>query len=317
LLGRKKSTIMNTIQAKNIPLVDFLSNLGIEPERKYKGFYWYLDPRTNERNASLKINLEKNTWFNVAANQGGTIIDFAMSFYNCDIKEALSKIAQGMGEGVSPFLSAKQKEIHAIQTHKPEIKAIKPIGNNTALNHYLVKERGIPLELATLYLKEIYYTIIDTKGNQRQLFGVGIENLEGGYEISHAFKTDSGKWYKSSVGKKYFSHIQAQKGSFAPAIAVFESFIDFLSCLAHYQGVKPSSDICILNSISFANESLRLLSGYDQVNLLLDNDKAGNEATDFYLKEKESNPAKKDDTYLDFRHLYKDFKDYNDFLIKR
>jgi DNA primase len=51
---------MNTIDAKNIFLVDYLQSVGITPCKKQGNNVWYFSPFRNESEPSFKVNLARN-----------------------------------------------------------------------------------------------------------------------------------------------------------------------------------------------------------------------------------------------------------------
>ena len=67
---------MNSKQAKELPLPDFLAQLGYQPANVRGPDIWYRSPfRPDERTPSFKIDRNKNVWFDFGLGQGGTIID--------------------------------------------------------------------------------------------------------------------------------------------------------------------------------------------------------------------------------------------------
>ncbi len=54
---------MNCDEANQIDLVDYLSSLGNEPAKIRGNDYWYLSPLRQEKEASFKVNKNKNVWY--------------------------------------------------------------------------------------------------------------------------------------------------------------------------------------------------------------------------------------------------------------
>ncbi len=82
-----------------------------------------------------------------------------------------------------------------------------------------VHARGIPLDLARMYLQEVSYRVGD-----HRFRALGFPNDAGGFEV----RSPS---FKGTLGGKDIRFLQANH---SPQAAVFEGFFDFLSVLAHY-----------------------------------------------------------------------------------
>ena len=84
---------MNCEQANHIDLVDYLYSLGYQPQKISRNDYWYLSPLREEKEASFKVNRNKNVWCDHGLGKGGDVIEFAACFFSCDVSEALQKIS--------------------------------------------------------------------------------------------------------------------------------------------------------------------------------------------------------------------------------
>ncbi|WP_262697351.1 toprim domain-containing protein [Chryseobacterium sp. G0162] len=171
-----------------------------------------------------------------------------------------------------------------------EIIEIKNV-QHPALLEYL-KERNVGNQ--TQFLQEIHYRM-----NDKNYFGIGFKNDSGGYEIRN-------KYSKICLGKKDVSTIKNSSNS----VRIFEGFFDFLS----FKNVenfleKEPSDYIILNSVSMIHNIKNSLGNYENIELYLDNDEAGNRAVEI-LKSENKNVE-------DCRILYSGFKDLNDWLIHK
>ena len=168
-----------------------------------------------------------------------------------------------------------------------EIIEIKNV-QHPALLEYL-KERNV--ENQTQFLQEIHYRM-----NDKNYFGIGFKNDSGGYEIRN-------KYSKICLGKKDVSTIK--NGS--ENLKIFEGFFDFLSFknVENFLEKKPS-DYLILNSVSMIHNIKNSLGDYENIELYLDNDEAGNRAVEI-LKSENKNVE-------DCRILYSGFKDLNEWL---
>ncbi|WP_299456364.1 toprim domain-containing protein [uncultured Microscilla sp.] len=287
---------MNTQQAKQIQLIALLSLLGYEPDYKYQTSYWYKSPIRNERRASFRVNLEKNTWVDQSTGTGGNIIDFVMQYQNnCGVGEALAYIAKitnnphNYNSALTKLQTARPKKNNA-----PKIEKIRDI-ENKALIDYL-KSRKVPVELAKLYLKECYYYI-----GKNHYFGLCWKNNSEGLEIRN-------KYFKTATNKA-FSFVPG-KCTKMNVVNVFEGMFDFLSALVYSKTQKPKYDCLIMNSTALARSPITIgyLYCYDKANLFMDNDQAGDEATQFLCS--------KLPRVADYRNIYQNHNDFNDFLVE-
>jgi 5S rRNA maturation endonuclease (ribonuclease M5) len=158
------------------------------------------------------------------------------------------------------------------------------------LINYL-KSRKIDYRASQDYLQEIYYSI---KG--KNYFGLAFKNDSNGFEIRN-------KYFKGVVGKKDITTIAGEKKK---ECVVFEGFMDFLS----YLTIKPDTnkDFIILNSVALVDKSIQIISRYDNISLALDNDNAGDIATQKIIKHIPG--------AIDVRKYYKGFKDLNEFILQ-
>lgn len=195
---------MNIKQLNELPITDFLSKIGVEPSYTKGANYWYLSPiREPERSASFRVNMSINRWYDYALMQGGKLFDLAERLFpNLDASSVAEKVnglflferqnhpVTILSQPIRQSVTEKQPSIPAII-----IRDIKPLGNNPAISSYLAT-RGIPLEVALPYCKEVYYLIGDNN-----YFAAGFENRSGGYELRNAY-------FKGSTSPKDISHIE-------------------------------------------------------------------------------------------------------------
>lgn len=86
---------MNLIEEikRRVNIVDLASELGLQPTRKN----FILSIYKKERNRSLMLYPETNSFFCFATGKGGDVIAFYKDFYRIDIKEAVKELAQKLG----------------------------------------------------------------------------------------------------------------------------------------------------------------------------------------------------------------------------
>lgn len=76
---------MNIQEAKSIRLVDFLAGLGYEPVIQRGNSVWYRSPFRTEKEASFKVDIHKELWYDFGLGKGGDIITLAKELYHRDI----------------------------------------------------------------------------------------------------------------------------------------------------------------------------------------------------------------------------------------
>ena len=299
---------MNSAQAKSILITDLLINLRLEPNTIKNNDYWYLSPLHSEKTPSFKVDIVKNVWYDHGAGTGGNIIDLVMNIYNLDFKSALQKISiicndrdkssfssfhqQGVNQKINEIKAfSKLQKKENVQLNF-EVKKVKNLENKALLEY--IDKRGIKLDLAIDYLKEVYY-----KNNSKDYFALGFKNDSGNYELRNAY-------FKGCVGSKDITTI---KGTGNKELSIFEGFMDFLSALTHFKISEFKSDVIILNSVANKAKILDLLDSdiYNKIYLFLDNDKAGEDTQrEFYSI---------NDKCINCSNIYKAHKDFNEFLI--
>ena len=290
-------------QANLIDMVEYLEKLGYKPSKIKNNDYWYLSPLRNEKTASFKVNRAKNVWFDHAIGKGGTLVDFGKLYYQCTVKDLLSKLEKDKGINVS-FHQRKnsiagEKEKLSPQSGKITIISSVEIHNQTLRNY--LQSRRIPLEIANQFCREVKFELYGKKH-----LAIGFQNPGGGYELrNHYFKGSSTPKEPRLINQN------AEK-----ELAVFEGFFSFLS----YQTLllpnpkslvelpKLHTDSLVLNSLSFFEKSREKMEKYASIHLFLDRDKMGQQLTEQALKWSHK--------YKDQSQYYQRFKDLNEFLIK-
>jgi len=286
---------MNSKQAKAEALPEFLGRLGHVPTSIRGNDVWYRSPfRPDERTPSFKVDSQKNVWFDHGMGVGGTIIDLMVHLEGeSDISRVLERIAGVLGSPpkervVMPVIRASER---GAEKPQPVIERVQTI-EDQALEAY-VRERGIPLDLARLYLQEVSYRVGD-----HHFRALGFANDAGGFEVRSPN-------FKGTLGTKDIRFLPLQGN---PRAAVFEGFFDFLSVLAHYRKDKAEANVLVLNSMSMLDRGIERLQAA-QVNKLytyLDRDAAGEKG----LATLQAVPGWQ---VLDASRLYAGFKDANEF----
>jgi len=94
---------MNSAQAKQIPIEDFLGRLNQKPVKKSSADLWYQSPLHKDNTPSFKVNTILNTWYDFGIGEGGTIIDLLQTMYNESVSDVLSRLSSNYG-AVSPAM---------------------------------------------------------------------------------------------------------------------------------------------------------------------------------------------------------------------
>jgi Toprim domain-containing protein len=242
--------------------------------------------------------------------------------------------------GYVPKINAESIKSQKPTTGRVEVKKlitsqIKSL-QNTALLDYL-ESRKIEPEISKKYCKEIYFKNTE---NGKNYFAISFTNDSGAYEIRN-------KYHQGIIGSKditsIYNNTEDSGNPKSNKLSVFEGFMDFLSYMSdknshsdNPQGGENTSgeDFIILNSVALVNKFIENIldsnsslkndnvSVYGNthkveskvnIDLYLDNDRAGDEATQKII-EKLSN---QNIQITDKRNVYSGYKDYNDYLCSK
>ena len=132
--------------------------------------------------------------------------------------------------------------------------------------------------------------------------------MAGGYEVRNSF-------FKGCIAPKDITHIR-QQGEPREKCLVFEGFMDYLSFLTLRMKNCPTmpdldrQDYVILNSTVNVPKAIDVLSPYERIHCMLDNDETGYKATRAIELEYSYRVR-------DFSHNYRGYSDLNDYLCGR
>jgi DNA primase len=293
---------MNCEQANQIDLIDYLYSLGYQAQKIRNADYWYLSPLRDEKEASFKVNRNKNVWYDHGLGKGGDVIEFAVQFFNCDVSKALQKIFSFQQQKKLPD-PAKRILVHNQQNSlissvdSPSETAIKIVATKQPITDFFLssylKKRKINQSVANRHCSEVSFEL-----NNKIYKAIGFKNAAGGYELRNEF-------FKGSLSPKYVSYFDREK---AKSITVFEGFFDFLSYQTIHQNQEQAlTNFLVLNSLAFFERSLLLMEKHDKIHLYLDHDEAGRKCT--LLAQKRSKK------FHDESKLYKGYKDLNEWMM--
>ncbi len=277
-------------EVKQWDMVNYLSQLGYEPAKVRNTDYWYLSPLRNENTPSFKVNRKLNRWYDHGLGKGGSLVDFGILFYQCDVSGLLQKLNTGISfhQPIHTPSERPVKESRITILQDFEITA-------KSLLHYL-EQRKIDTDIATRYCREVRYSVDD-----KTYYAIGFKNDSGGYELRNPF-------FKSSSSPKDITVIRS--GLNNKHVAVFEGFFDFLSYLTNFKVLGTNEcDFVILNSVSQFEKARPHIEQYQKASLYLDNDVPGQNCSAYALS--------LSNIYSDASSLYKGHKDLNNWLVSK
>ena len=308
----------------SFPIAELLKALGARPGNRKDTFH---SPFREDKDASLHINPELNVWYDHGAGIGGGNIDLVMRCKGCTARQAARFIrdlptgalvassegsSDGALEGAPESESSGAPEAEASGSGKSVERY--PLANRILMirdlhSPYLLEyceSRGIPAALAARYCKEI---VMRGKKFGKTYDYIAFPNNVGGY----ALKSPSG--FKCTTKGGITTIDMAGTLTEEPStgtVTLFEGFFDFLSWLAKDNRELPTTDICVLNSVSNLGRSLPYLKKHTTIICCLDNDLAGRDALETLRSYKRElrNPA-----VVDGSLFYYGYKDVNEWWI--
>ena len=279
---------MTAAQIKqHISLPDFLQEMGYQK----KTGTLYQNPLRADKSPSFSVFLNNKNkcwqWKDQGTGETGNTIDLVMKMQNCSAADAIQSF------NTNTFSFSKAKETQKIELEVQNDIIIQKVCDVTERGLFAyANERKIKSDLVKLYLKEIHYT-----NQNKKYYSLCFENDKGGYELRN-------KYAKMNIGGKTITTL---KGSESSKVSVFEGFFNFLSALTYFKLQKFEGDVIVLNSTALLDSAIDFLSSYNSIYTFLDNDNAGNIATQkiFDLHQEK---------VVDCRKYYQDFNDFNDFI---
>ncbi|MVM29304.1 hypothetical protein GO755_04610 [Spirosoma sp. HMF4905] len=278
-------------QLKTIPITEYLSQQGLQPVKTNGAELVYYSPKNEEHTPSFFVNPQKNVFHDFSGlGEQGDIIRLIQYITGCSFMQAIDVLEALKPEGNQSFSFSGQNSAPTNQQTTAEIITIQPLRNRALINY--VASRKISYAIASIYLKEVYYRI-----KQKQYYAVGFGNEKGGFELRS-------QHFQGGTSPKWFTYLSAQS---TVTINLFEGVFDFLSCCQLFNTQRLKNPTIVLNSLSFINNALPILSEYAMVNAFLDNDKSGKIALERLKKEGLN--------VRDCSHYYPNSKDFNEHLM--
>ncbi len=273
---------------QNTTIVSVLASYGISPENIHNNSAWFKSPFRNEANASFKVDINKDIWYDFGLGEGGNATMLVSKLNNVSPKEAFQTLSRSVYPTVD--LGIRQNEDTTVKI----IRVRRPIKHPALINYLLSRRIDLKKAHSCNVLKEIEYQI-----RERKYYALGFENDRGGFEIRNPY-------WKGASSPKSITTIRG----ITKALNVFEGFMDYQSALTYYWKDSSEHTSIILNGTGQVHQLIAQLPQYDRVYLYVDNDDAGRKVVE-QVMQIHSNVVNES------MQLYPDFKDFNEFLCKK
>ncbi len=235
---------MKCEEGNKLDLVEYLFSLGFTPTKIRGNNYWYVSPSRSEKEASFKIDRNKNVWYDHGAGKGGTVVDFVMQYFNFSVSRALQKLSSYQQKPQKRFISTETPgsiilpEVHQQELFDGNNNIENPetsnqqrppfhLHENSLINHRdaaetaieiiaakqpitdmvlcrYLKQRRIDKNIADSYCYEVTFKF---SNKDTQHTAIGFKNSAGGYELRNSF-------FKLSSSPKYVSYINTYEQNF-------------------------------------------------------------------------------------------------------
>ena len=245
------------IRANQTDLVSFLSAQGEQLGKSGKEYRW-------KKHDSVTVS--GNRWYRHSQGRGGYPVDFVMEFYNATFPEAVKMLTGEEGEGRNSTCPAPS----------PDFRLPEKEENNDRIIRYLTENRGIEKNMVEEWIGS--GDIYEEKKHHNVVF-VG-RDADGIPRYAHCRGTGETK-YRGDVAESDKSYGFCHRGT-DNQLFVFEAAIDLLSFIQLFPKDWKKRSYLSLGGISSA-ALMAFLSERPQITsvfLCLDNDHAGNEASE-------------------------------------
>lgn len=266
----------------------------------------FKSPFRDEKTPSFHLVKNSNMFKDFGTDmKAGDPINLVCAYFGYTIPQALA------------YLTSITKKI-PIMEHKnfPFYEPNNQLIKETSRNHFKIKpltdrnlqlyiqSRGIPIEIwkNQPYICQAEY-IVQHNGFKKLYKNVAWKtDKEDSYEI-RSFN------FKGTYGQKMITTIPGQPGM--NDLNIFEGFFNYLAFLTYYKTIKPKNKTIILNSTSNISLITSMLTNYNKINLFLDNDAAGQKASEKIIKSVNTNCLVINQSLV----LHRDYNDFNDFIL--
>ena len=283
---------MNSTQAKQIRIDEFLGRLGYTPAEvsEKRIIYRSMLSQSGDRTPSFQVSADGHAFFDWSAGCSGSIVDLAMCLLGTtSVSAALAHINEVMGH---PCTITPAAPSFSFNQHKNSLSVITvtPLAKPALLRY--AYSRGITPSTAKTYCSEVHYRI----NAGREYYSIGWRNNSGGWELRNAYA-------KLAAAPKDITVVNDLCGC---TFLVFEGFFDYLSAVTLGWFKPARMNAIVLNSTSLLDRALPILSEASRVICLLDNDESGRSATERIVT---ACPLAENHSYL-----FRQYNDLNDYL---
>lgn len=256
-----------------------------------------------QKTGSIAVNPKENIWFDHAAGTGGDLISAVKQFEGLGFTDAVLRLSNDtkLQTGISAMQSQISDRTSMDDEKAPiQVTAELEIIQHPALIEYLQSRKLTPADGKGM-AKEVHWT----RGAQRY-FAVGFPDGRGNYAVRF-------KHFKGNIGGMGVQPLQLKGGMMDRGILIFEGAFDLIA----YRKLHPAHGFIgiILHGVA---KLAALINGIKQagkyamsaITLMLDNDKAGDEATAKAMREY---PGIKDgrDEYPNYKDLAEKWENQN------
>ena len=244
-------------RANQTDLVSFLNAQGEQLVKSGREYRW-------KKHDSVTVSA--NRWYRHSQGRGGYPVDFVMEFYNATFPEAVKMLTGEEGEGRNSACPAPS----------PDFRLPEKEENNDRIIRYLTENRGIEKNMVEEWIGS--GDIYEEKKHHNVVF-VG-RDADGIPRYAHCRGTGETK-YRGDVAESDKSYGFCHRGT-DNQLFVFEAAIDLLSFIQLFPKDWKKRSYLSLGGISSA-ALMAFLSERPQITsvfLCLDNDHAGNEASE-------------------------------------
>ena len=105
-----KKEIVSCERARTISIPEVLEKLGHLPTRETGKEAWYLSPLRSETQASFKVNLKLNRWYDFGLGKGGNLIDLLIIYLHTDVSGVLLYLQNFKGTICQPQVSQHRQK---------------------------------------------------------------------------------------------------------------------------------------------------------------------------------------------------------------
>lgn len=166
---------MEINEIKRIPIVSVLNANNINPVKINDREAWYYAFHRSERTPSVKVDLERNIFYDFGSGEGGSVIDLAISLNSSrGVGEAIRYLSQYVGNyncdlKLAPLNPVENERLNQLIVFNEE-----PLSHPALLSY--IKERNVCYNIVKKYCSEVYFEI-----RSKKYFGIGFKNDSSGY----------------------------------------------------------------------------------------------------------------------------------------